>query len=122
MKIIFFKTILAVLIVISSTIHAVSQRKDEINDISFVCGPCGCVDDGKHFDKPGLCPSCGMVLYASYKDMAHLPDQHHDHMIGNGKKVAILIFPGADIIDFAGPWEIFIQAGMQVFTVAEKDT
>jgi hypothetical protein len=30
----------------------------------YVCPPCGCSQDGKEFDKPGVCPdaACGMVL------------------------------------------------------------
>lgn len=43
--------------------------------------------------------------------------------IGKPKKaehtVAIFIFPGAEIIDYAGPWEIFGAAGFEVYTVAE---
>ena len=34
--------------------------------------------------------------------------------------VAILLFDRAEIIDFAGPWEVFGGAGYKVFTVAEK--
>lgn len=34
--------------------------------------------------------------------------------------VAILLFDHAEIIDFAGPWEVFGGAGYKVFTVAEK--
>jgi len=30
----------------------------------FVCSPCGCADDDKKFDAPGVCPSCGMGLSA----------------------------------------------------------
>jgi putative intracellular protease/amidase len=33
--------------------------------------------------------------------------------------VAILLFDGAEVIDYAGPWEVFGQAGFKVFTVAE---
>lgn len=36
------------------------------------------------------------------------------------KKVAIMIFPGVQIIDYTGPYEVFGQAGYDVFTVAEK--
>ena len=36
------------------------------------------------------------------------------------KNVAILIFDGVQIIDFTGPYEVFGQAGYNVFTVAEK--
>lgn len=28
----------------------------------WVCPPCGCESDGKDFDAPGACPSCGMPL------------------------------------------------------------
>jgi hypothetical protein len=28
----------------------------------YVCPPCGCSSDGKDFDAPGACPSCGMDL------------------------------------------------------------
>jgi putative intracellular protease/amidase len=34
--------------------------------------------------------------------------------------VAILIFDGVQIIDYAGPYEVFGQAGFNTFTVAEK--
>jgi len=34
--------------------------------------------------------------------------------------VAILLFDHAEIIDFAGPWEVFGGAGYKVFTIAEK--
>jgi len=36
----------------------------------------------------------------------------------NKHTVAIFIFPGAEIIDYAGPWEVFGGAGFDVFTVA----
>jgi hypothetical protein len=33
----------------------------------YVCPPCGCSQDGKVFDKPGVCPdpACGMSLVAA---------------------------------------------------------
>jgi putative intracellular protease/amidase len=34
--------------------------------------------------------------------------------------VAILLFNGAQLIDFAGPWEVFGTAGWLVHTVADK--
>lgn len=38
----------------------------------------------------------------------------------NKPTVAILLFDHVEIIDFAGPWEVFGGAGYKVFTVAEK--
>jgi hypothetical protein len=28
----------------------------------WICPPCGCSADGKDFDKPGVCPACGLDL------------------------------------------------------------
>ncbi len=36
------------------------------------------------------------------------------------QKVAILIFEGVQIIDYTGPYEVFGQAGFNVYTVGEK--
>lgn len=75
---------------------------------TYVCPPCGLDCDKLSFDKAGVCPQCGMKL---------IP-------LGGGEDtpvtVAILIFNGAEIIDFAGPWEVFGTAGFLVHTVAEK--
>jgi putative intracellular protease/amidase len=38
------------------------------------------------------------------------------------KRVAILLFDGAEIIDYSGPWEVFGAAGYDVFTVARSKT
>jgi putative intracellular protease/amidase len=72
----------------------------------YVCPPCGQDCDKLTFDKPGVCPHCGMTLIEQ-----------------NSRKtvtVAILIFSGVEIIDYSGPWEVFGQAGFSVHTVAES--
>ena len=71
----------------------------------YVCPPCGLDCDKLTFDKPGNCPQCGMTLI----DQANkIPT------------VSILLFDRVEIIDFAGPWEVFGGAGYKVFSVAEK--
>ncbi|MDX2046290.1 MAG: DJ-1/PfpI family protein [Chitinophagaceae bacterium] len=108
-----------------NAINAMAQQSGR-NEIAFICGPCGCTDDGKYFEKPGACVSCGMERYAAYKSDTASANRSaqlsHEEMSRRGLKVAILIFPGAEIIDFAAPWEIFAQAMMNVFTVAPQDT
>jgi transcriptional regulator GlxA family with amidase domain len=42
------------------------------------------------------------------------------HAQGPSKKVAIFLFDGVQIIDYAGPWEVFGGAGYEVFTVARN--
>lgn len=73
----------------------------------YVCTPCGLDCDKLEFDKPGKCPTCGMALIE--KSLAD-----------KTPTVAILLFDRVEIIDFAGPWEVFGGAGYKVFTVAEK--
>ena len=72
---------------------------------TWVCPPCGGDCDALIFDQPGQCPHCGMTLV----------DAASVHVT----TVAILLFDGVQIIDYAGPWEVFGQAGYRVFTVAE---
>jgi len=81
----------------------------------YVCPPCGCGNDDKVHDRPGYCSVCGMQLVlkgAAAQPAAQGPP--------NRKKAAILIFDGVQIIDYTGPYEVFGQSGMEVFTVAVK--
>jgi len=76
---------------------------------AYVCPDCGCASDGKVFKKPGPCPSCNMQLVAQ-------SDKKEQPRV----TVAVLLFDGAEIIDYAGPWEAFGEIGFKVFSVAEK--
>jgi putative intracellular protease/amidase len=73
----------------------------------YVCPPCGLDCDKQTFDKPGVCPHCGMTLIEKTQGKEEKPIT-----------VAILLFNGVEIIDYAGPWEIFGEAGFEVHTVA----
>lgn len=84
--------------------------------IVYQCAPCGCDDDGKHFDKPGNCPSCGMKLEATSKPYEKLKK------LDKKLNVAILIYHHAQVLDYAGPYDIFSAANknFNVYTVAEN--
>lgn len=79
----------------------------------YVCADCGCASDGKMFAGPGTCPSCGMPLISVRDYQARAAARPR-------LKVAILVFEGVQIIDFCGPYEVFGQAGYDVFTVGAK--
>jgi copper(I)-binding protein/putative intracellular protease/amidase len=83
----------------------------------YVCPPCGCGNDEKVHDKAGACSVCGMQLVLKGSVAAHPPMQGPPP---NRKKAAILLFEGVQIIDYTGPYEVFGQAGLDVFTVAVK--
>jgi putative intracellular protease/amidase len=55
----------------------------------------------KEYDKPGICPTDGMEMIAKNSRL----------------RVAVLVFEGVQDIDYAGPMEVFGQAGATVFTV-----
>src|SRR5204862_7042073 len=72
----------------------------------YICPAYGLPCAKLTFHHPGNCPQCGMTL---------IPSE------GEGPpKVAILLYNGVEIIDIAGPWEVFGWAGFPVHTVAEK--
>lgn len=77
----------------------------------YVCPPCNCASDSKTFDKPGICPDCRMGL------VRKLPQR-------SPRNVAIVLFPGVELLDFAGPGETFSATlgsnghEFQVYTVA----
>src|SRR5688572_29872643 len=81
----------------------------------YVCPPCGCPRDGEIFHKPGTCPACGMVLV---EDGAAAAPAHA--MPTATVRAAVLIFGGVQVIDFAAPYEVFGQAGYEVFTVTAE--
>jgi putative intracellular protease/amidase/DNA-directed RNA polymerase subunit RPC12/RpoP len=89
------------------TVITTGRNHDKPTQV-YLCPPCGQECDKIKFDKPGSCPHCGMKLVP----------------LGGGVDgppvVAILLFNGAQIIDFAGPWEVFGTAGFLVHTVAES--
>jgi putative intracellular protease/amidase len=70
----------------------------------YHCSPCAMPCDSKTFDAAGTCPDCGAPLVSQ----------------DDGSTVVILLFPGVEIIDYTGPYEVFGQAGFEVFTVAES--
>lgn len=82
----------------------------------YVCPPCGCGNDEKVSEKPGYCSVCAMGLIEkgaqaqAARPAAQRPQPQR-------KRAAILIFDGVQIIDYSGPYEVFGQAGFEVFTV-----
>lgn len=97
------------------------QTSASSSDLVFICPPCGMECDTIVFKTGGQCGHCGMRLIAGYPEMAGKSQRGHFQHI-RGKSLAILLFPGVEIIDFAPEYEIFGQAGMRVFTVAPSDT
>lgn len=113
------KWIYALILVAVVSLASLSSAAVDVSQNSaakvYVCPPCGCGSDERTFDKPGYCPACGMELIERGTQSATPASQSPPP---NRKRAAILIFDGVQIIDYAGPYEVFGQAGLEVFTVA----
>ena len=77
----------------------------------YVCPPCNSSCDKLEFDDAGNCNQCGMELV--------LKDSLKEHVVPSRKKIAFYLQPGVEILDFAGPMEVFSSAGFEVFTVSK---
>ncbi len=92
------------------------KGQEEEAAVIYVCPPCGLDCDLVLHEKPGYCDNCAMRLI----DRSSAENQPMNHAVTERDSVAILIFEGVQIIDFTGPYEVFGQAGFEVFTVAKS--
>jgi len=92
---------LFLLLAVSATI----AQKSETD--SFVCPPCNNDCDKLSFNKAGTCPHCGMELIEKNK-VSKQPIT-----------VCFYLQNGVEVLDFAGPLEVFSYAGAKVFTVSK---
>ncbi len=108
-------------LVLSMLVWAGNNRSAYSDQGGYVCPPCGSSCDQRTFDGPGACPVCSMELVKK-ASMQAAPTTvlSRQAVLAQEKKVAIFIFEGVQIIDFTGPYEVFGQAGLDVFTVGEK--
>jgi len=93
--------------------HSAFSQPTAQNDSVYVCPPCGSSCDQLQFDKPGICPHCGMTLVkmslSDFKKQLSL------------KPITVCLYlqDGVEVLDFAGPMEVFSAAGFNYFTVSK---
>ncbi len=88
-----------------------AQKKILKEKQTFVCAPCGGSCDALTFDEAGKCPHCGMTLI----------DKSTLKLDGLEKEITICFYlqDNVEVLDFAGPLEVFRIAGFNVFTVSK---
>ncbi len=96
--------LLVAVMVVSGAGPILAGAEKSMAATAYVCPPCGDEHDRRVFEKPGSCPVCGMTLVEKREV----------------RNVGILLFEGVQIIDYTGPYEVFGQAGMNVYTVSEN--
>ncbi len=80
---------------------------------AYFCGPCKSMCDDLNFDKAGLCTHCGMKLMKM--TFAERRAMMNDKPINIG----FYLQDGVEILDFAGPMEVFSYAGFNVITISK---
>lgn len=90
--------------------------------LAWYCGPCGSACDFDAHNAPGTCRHCGMALVQrTVAAVDSLRTRQAQGAVNHPRRrnVAILVFQGMEILDFAGPSEVFAVApGFHVYTVA----
>jgi transcriptional regulator GlxA family with amidase domain len=106
------KILLLLTLALFSTGIACSQKKALKDSIVFVCPPCGGGCDETAFAKSGNCPHCGMALVSeTLKDFMNKKSTN--------MSICFYLQNGVEVLDFAGPLEVFTAAGFKVFIVSK---
>jgi transcriptional regulator GlxA family with amidase domain len=80
----------------------------QVHATTYVCPPCNHPCDSTTYQQPGICAHCGMTLVEKNQLMSK--DQI---------TVCFYLYDGVEVLDFAGPMEVFSYAGFKVITVAK---
>jgi putative intracellular protease/amidase len=116
------KLILLILLVFSQWEALAQKSPKKPAEMAYYCSPCNNDCDFERHDKAGTCKHCHMALVerriatvdsllaAKKKQKASQPKK---------RNVAIFIHDGVEILDFAGPSEVFASTeGFNVYTVS----
>ncbi|MHA7057650.1 DJ-1/PfpI family protein [Aquimarina sp. M1] len=101
------------LVLIPFLTYIISYPQSSIEtDSIYVCPPCNSSCDTLTFNKPGVCNHCEMKLMTQ-------KELNEKYKVTKKKKIAFYLQPGIEILDFAGPMEVFAYADFEIFTVSK---
>lgn len=83
------------------------------SSIHYYCLPCNNACDQLVFEAPGKCPHCNMELVQQ-------TEEQHKSTVSKRQKIAFYLQDGVEVLDFAGPMEVFNYAGFDIFTVSKN--
>jgi putative intracellular protease/amidase len=91
------------------------------DSMAYFCPPCSNDCDTIAYKEAGVCPYCGMTLERrriAARKKAMDGNAMDDYM----KKISVCFYlqDGVEVLDFAGPMEVFSAAGFRVFTVSKN--
>lgn len=81
--------------------------------LAYYCPPCNSSCDSLSYNAAGKCPHCGMELQKQTTEERKMTMNQKKY------KVAFYLQNGVEVLDFAGPMEVFSYAQFEVFTVSK---
>jgi len=107
------KIYLILVILLVGSRFSFAQPAAATDSTVYVCGPCGSSCDQLQFDKPGKCPHFGMELIKiSLNDFKK-------QLALKPLTVCFYLQDGVEVLDLAGPMDVFSYAGFNYFTVSK---
>lgn len=97
-----------IILLMMAGLHGFSQAKT-----AWYCPMCGSDCDITAYTAPGKCPHCGMTLVE--EDI----QAHQKATAAKRLKVLFYLQNGVEVLDFAGPMEVFSYAGFDVAVVSK---
>jgi transcriptional regulator GlxA family with amidase domain len=89
------------------------KKTPQKDTFAFFCPPCDGHCDDLVFEKEGKCPHCSMALVR--QSLAERRAKKDEKKLNIG----FYLQDGVEILDFAGPMEVFSYAGFNVFTISK---
>ncbi|WP_276479864.1 DJ-1/PfpI family protein [Paraflavitalea pollutisoli] len=80
---------------------------------AWYCMPCNSACDSIQFSQAGKCAHCEMAL------VEQTAAEHQRTMTNTKTRIAFYLQNGVEVLDFAGPMEVFSYAQFEVFTVSK---
>ena len=106
------KSLLVIFLLSTLAVSAQAQ-----SSVKYYCQPCNSACDTIAYLKPGQCQHCDMPLVARNNTEIKAAKV----ALNSRLNVAIFLYEGVELLDFAGPGEVFSSAGFNVYTVAATD-
>jgi putative intracellular protease/amidase len=107
------KTFPDYLLLLLLIIVAIGQPVFAQDKKAYYCPPCGGDCDQAAYSAPGVCANCGMTLVL--ENIAY----HEQKAKAKHLKVLFYLQNGVEVLDFAGPMEVFSYAGFDVSVVSK---
>jgi len=97
-----------------------AQPASKTDSFVYACSPCHLPCDTIRHSEPGTCPYCSMPLEKI--SLTAMRERIRKYLLVPQQSVTVCFYlqDGVEVLDFAGPMEVFDAAGFKVFTVSRN--